>query len=178
MAQQSNSRITRKTIDNLACELHEQLLNQQSNSELDHVFAALIPKGIDPTDPTVLSSISPTDPVLLHRDADGVATQPFDSKWNFWAFSIFGDFLEQLEQMNLPKGTGAIAVNLLVKDDCHECDYRGAHSACRANTQRLSLVVSRKHTAGVVSNNHEPPMFFDQNGGLAIEAMKNALRRA
>ena len=88
---------------------------------------------------------------------------------------MYGDYLEQLEQMNLPKGTGIIPLNLLAKDVCIDCDDSGV--ACRVSTQRLSLVVSRRHTAGVVSDNHEPPMFFDQNGGLAIEAMKNALSR-
>jgi hypothetical protein len=175
MAPQTRPRITRRTVDQLACELHEQLLNQPNDSEVDHVFAVLIPKGIDPTDPAVLSSISSTKPVLLHRNADGIATQPFNDKWNFWAFSMYGDYLEQLENMNLPKGTGIIALNLLAKDVCIDCDDSGV--ACRVSTQRLSLVVSRRHTAGVVSDNHEPPMFFDQNGGLAIEAMKNALSR-
>ena len=83
MAPQTRPRITRRTVDQLACELHEQLLNQPNDSEVDHVFAVSIPKGIDPTDPAVLSSISPTKPVLLHRDADGLATQPFNDKWNF-----------------------------------------------------------------------------------------------
>jgi hypothetical protein len=80
MALQLKNRINRATIASLACDLHEQLLWHPEDTDIDHVFAALIPKGVDPTDTTVLSSISPTKPVLLHRDAGGFKPQLLDTR--------------------------------------------------------------------------------------------------
>lgn len=176
MAPQLKSRLNRATIAELACDMHEQLLWHPEDMDIDHVFAALIPKGIDPTDTTVLSSISPTEPVLLHRDADGFRPQPFNCRFDFLSFSIHGDALEQLQHMRLPKGSAAIAVNMLVKDGCMHSDHCLCDYRC-STTSRLSLVVSRRHTAGVVSDEHNPPMFFDENSGIIIEAMQDVLAR-
>jgi len=176
MAPQLKSRLNRATIAELACDMHEQLLWHPEDMDIDHVFAALIPKGIDPTDTTVLSGINPTEPVLLHRDADGFRPQPFNRRFDFLSFSIHGDALEQLQHMRLPKGSGAIAVNMRVKDGCVHGDHAPRDHRC-STTSRLSLVVSRRHTAGVVSDEHNPPMFFDESGGLVIEAMQDVLAR-
>lgn len=176
MAPQLKSRLNRATIAELACDMHEQLLWHPEDMDIDHVFAALIPKGIDPTDTTVLSGINPTEPVLLHRDADGFRPQPFNRRFDFLSFSIHGDALEQLQHMRLPKGSGAIAVNMLVKDGCVHGDHAPRDHRC-STTSRLSLVVSRRHTAGVVSDEHNPPMFFDENSGSIIEAMQDVLAR-
>ena len=176
MALQLKNRINRATIASLACDLHEQLLWHPEDTDIDHVFAALIPKGVDPTDTTVLSSISPTEPVLLHRDAGGFKPQPFNRRFDFLSFSMHGDALEQLQHMRLPKGSAAIAVNMLVKDGCVHSEHGPRDHTCNT-TSRLSLVVSRRHTAGVVSDDHNPPMFFDESGGLVIEAMQDVLAR-
>ena len=170
MALQTKPRITRKIVDNLACEMHGQLLRYQEDSEIDHVFAALIPKEIDPTQPNILSAISPTQPVLLHHDFDGCPAQKFDSRWDFLAFSMHGDVLEQLQNMQLPKGTGLLAMNMFVSD----C----ADHSCQEWTHRLSVVISNRHSAGVVSDGNNPPMFFHRNGGPIVEAMQHALSRA
>ena len=176
MALQLKHRINRATIASLACDLHEQLLWHPEDTDIDHVFAALIPRGIDPTDTTVLSSISPTEPVLLHREADGFKPQPFNRRFDFLSFSMHGDALEQLQHMRLPKGSAAIAVNMLVKDGCMHSEHGLRDHTCNT-TSRLSLVVSRRHTAGVVSDDQSPPMFFDESGGLVVEAMHNVLAR-
>jgi hypothetical protein len=146
MALQLKSRINRATIANLACDMHEQLLWHPEDTDIDHVFAALIPKGIDPTDTKLLSGISPTEPVLLHCDADGFRPQPFNRRFDFLSFSVHGVALEQLRHMRLPKGSAAIAVNMLVKDECMHSD----HGPRDNMTSRLSLVVSRRHTADVL----------------------------
>lgn len=178
MALQTKSRITKRTVDRLACELHEQLLNHPNNSEIDHVFAALIPKGINPADPEVLRDISPTEPVLLHKSSDGGPTQVFDEKWDFLAFSIHGDPLEQLQDMHLPKGTGLLAVNMLVKADCHARSHEARSHQCTEEIHRLSIVISKRHSAGVVSDSRNPPMFYEQNGGMIVEAMQRTLSRS
>ena len=170
MALQTRPRITRKTVDTLACELHEQLLRYREDSEIDHVFAAIIPKGIDPMQPNILNAISPTEPVLLHHDSHRCPAQKFDSRWDFLAFSMRGDVLEQLQNMQLPMGTGLIAVNMFVSD----CDD---HS-CQEWTHRLSVVISNRHSAGVVSDGTNPPMFFHRSSGPIVEAMQYALSRA
>jgi hypothetical protein len=78
--------------------------------------------------------------------------------------------------MRLPKGSAAIAVNMLVKDEFMHSDHGPRDHTCNT-TSRLSLVVSRRHTAGVVSDDHNPPMFFDENSGIIIEAMHDVLAR-
>jgi len=171
MALQLKTRINRETIASLACDLHEQLLWYPPDTDI-HVFAALIPKGIDPTDRNVLMGISPTEPVLLHRDVDGFKPQQFNRRFDFLSFSMHGDALEQLQHMRLPKGSAAIAVNMLVKDG-----YHGPGDHMCNTTSRLSLVASRRHSAGVISDDHNPPMFFDENSGIIIEAMHEVLAR-
>jgi len=175
MALQLKTRINRETIAGLACDLHEQILWYPPDTDV-HVFAALIPEGIDPTDRNVLSGISPTEPVLLHRDVDGFKPQPFNRRFDFLSFSMHGDALEQLQHMRLPKGSAAIAVNMLVKDRCMHSDHGPRDHECNT-TSRLSLVASRRHTAGVVSDDHNPPMFFDENSGIIVEAMHDVLAR-
>ena len=176
MALQLKSRINRATIAELASDMHEQLLWHPEGTDIDHMFAALIPKGIDPTDRKLLSGISPTEPVLLHCDAGGFRPQPFNRRFDFLSFSVHGVALEQLRHMRLPKGSAAIAVNMLVKDECMHSDHGPRDHTCNT-TSRLSLVVSRRHTAGVVSDDHNPPMFFDENSGIIIEAMHDVLAR-
>jgi hypothetical protein len=78
--------------------------------------------------------------------------------------------------MRLPKGSAAIAVNMLVKDGCVHSDHVPRDHTCDT-TSRLSLVVSRQHTVGVISDNHNPPMFFDESGGLVVETMHDVLAR-
>ena len=176
MALQTKSRVARKIVDRLAWELHEQLMGHSGDSKIDHVFAALIPNGVDATHPSVLCAISPEKPVLLHHFPDGSPARKFDNRWNFLAFSMYGDVIEQLEKMQLPKGTGLLAVNMFI-EHCDECSRSSDNHLCEISTHRLSVVVSDRYSAGVVSERQNPPMFFEQNGGLIVEAMQNALSR-
>jgi hypothetical protein len=177
MAQQTRPRITRKTVDSLACELHQQLIHYPTDAEIDHVFAALIPRGLDPSEPNVLNAISPTDPVLLHMDSNGRASQAFDDQWDFLAFSMRGEVIKHLQNMNLPKGTGLFAVNLLT-EGFSQCHQSNDQHACDESIHRLSIVISNRYSAGVVSDGTNQPMFFKRNGGLLVAAMQKALSRA
>ena len=177
MAPHPKPRITRKTVDTLAWDLHEQLKHYPTDTEIDHVFAALIPKGLDPREPNILKDISPTEPVLLHLDSDGNATQRFDEHWDFLAFSMRGDVLEQLRSMNLPSGTGLLAVNLLT-EGFTKFDLSNDQDACDELTHRLSIVITNRHSAGVVSEGENQPIFFKKNGGLIVAAMQKVLSQS